>query len=155
MKHKRLKHAAHIFCHMFCGWRLIMSYGDLERLGSGTVTIDVLTSVCSFDGRPIPTLLIATELSAWFQEEVRAYHIDVTYIYKAMLSADLVLDVIPAQERRTNGQYFGPGQQLLTPSHFVGCGIDARSRIVTDEAVYRSTYHDWEEWPVGRFSGKV
>ncbi len=155
MKHKRLKHAVHIFCHMFCGWRLAMSYGHLERLGSGAVSIDVLSSACTFNGSAIPTLSIATELTAWFDEDLLAHRIDMAHIYEAPLTADLVLHLIPAKERRSKTYYFGPNQQLLTPAHFVGCAIDAASRIVTDETVYTSTYRDWEEWPAGSFPQAV
>lgn len=43
MRRKRLQHAADTLCHMFCGWRLVNSYQELERLGSGTLLIDALT----------------------------------------------------------------------------------------------------------------
>jgi hypothetical protein len=140
---------------MFCGWRLTMSYGTLERLGSGNMTIDVLSSACTFNGSSIPTLPIVGELSFWFQKDLAAHHIDIASLVEARLSADLVLDVISAKERRTNRQYIGPDQRPLRPSHVVGCAIECTSRIVTDETIYTGTYRDWEEWPVGRFASEV
>ena len=43
MRRKRLKHCADTLCHMFCGWRLVNSYADIESLGSGALKICRIT----------------------------------------------------------------------------------------------------------------
>ena len=77
VRRKRLQHSADTFCQMFCGWRLANSYKDLERLGSGTLSIDVLVGSCRFDGTPIEPLSIAGELHSWLCEDLAAQGIPI------------------------------------------------------------------------------
>jgi len=42
MRRKRLNHCSDIVCDMFCGWRLMNSYEDLVRLGSGHLVINLI-----------------------------------------------------------------------------------------------------------------
>ena len=77
MRHKRLKHSADTLCHMFCGWRLANSYFDIEKLGSGTLTIDALSGESKFNGTPIDDLNIAGELHLWLIEDCHANGVNI------------------------------------------------------------------------------
>ena len=134
---------------MFCGWRLFDSYPVLEKLGSGTLTIDSLTQACSFNGQPIPSLSIARELAAWLKQDLADYSTSVNSIREAMLTVDLQFGTVPKAERRTRDAHFGPNGQHLVPPIFIACEISCRSRVATDEKVYESEYRDREEWPSG------
>ena len=73
MRRKRLQHVADTLCHMFCGWRLLFSFAKLERIGSGTLEIDVLERTCRFEGEEIERLTIADELHAWMTGDLAAH----------------------------------------------------------------------------------
>src|SRR5205085_1874444 len=89
VRRKRLQHSADTFCQMFCGWRLANSYKDLGRLGSGTLSIDVLVGSCRFDGTPIEPLNIAGELHSWLCEDLTAQGITIGALLRAGLTARL------------------------------------------------------------------
>ncbi|HEX8694003.1 MAG TPA: hypothetical protein VF746_16390 [Longimicrobium sp.] len=149
MRRKRLQHAADNLCQMFCGWRLHGCYPELERLGSGTLVVDVLAEACTFEGEPIPALGIARELAAWLREDLAAHHIDVERLREARVTVEVRLGTVPKAERRTRDSHFGPGGRHLVPPRFVACDLLCRSRVATDEKVYASEYRDYEEWPPG------
>lgn len=80
MRRNRLKHAAHVVCHMFCGWRLTNAFDNLKQLGSGLLVIDVLALQCRLNGEPIKVLSIADELHTWLLRDLRQHHIPVVSI---------------------------------------------------------------------------
>lgn len=139
---------------MFCGWRLINSYRDLERLGSGQLSIDALTGSCSFDGRPIEQLSIACELSAWLREDAESHRIPLESLRHAQLHAELGFSQIDGSERTTNDQHMDRGGKPVCKGTFNRVRISCRSEVTTDEAAYTSTFLDLEEWPVGRPANK-
>ena len=149
MRRKRLQHAADTLCHMFCGWRLINSYRELERLGSGRLTVDALTEACTHNDRPIPSLSIARELSAWLRADLAAHNIELSHIREANLSAELSFGAIARAARESNAAHFDADGQQVAPPRFLVCDIACRSRVATDERVYTSEYRDREEWPPG------
>jgi hypothetical protein len=149
MHRKRLQHAADILCHMFCGWRLINSYADLERLGSGTLTIDALTGRCAHNDVAIPSLSIAGELQAWLAGDLSAHHIDSAGLREAALTAQLAFSHVPRTARVTHDTHFAPAGLLLDPERYLRCDIACTSRVVTDDRSYESRYQDIEEWPPG------
>ena len=126
MKHNRLKHCAHVLCHMFRGWRLHSDWETIVRLGPGMLKIDLLTEACWHDGNEIPALAIAKELRSWLLEDLEAHNIPLDRISEAKLEVGLELGIpepTPA----------GPG---------VPVNFHCQSQIKTDEAVYNSTYTD-------------
>jgi hypothetical protein len=134
---------------MFCGWRLINSYRDLERLGSGQLSIDALSGSCSFNGRPVEQLSIAYELSAWLREDAQSHGIPLESLREAQLHAELGFSQIDSSDRATNDQHMDRGGKPVRKGAFNRVRINCRSEVTTDEAVYTSTFSDLEEWPVG------
>jgi hypothetical protein len=134
---------------MFCGWRLINCYTALERLGSGTLTIDALSGVCTHNGTQIPSLSIARELQAWLAADLAAHQIDPAGLREAVLNAQLSFGQVSRTERVTRDQHFAASGQHLDPERFNRCEISCTSRVVTDERAYESQYSDVEEWPPG------
>jgi len=134
---------------MFCGWRLINSYRDLERLGTGQLRVDALSGNCSFNGSPIDKLSIAHELSAWMREDLLSHGIPAESIRFAELHAELSFSRIDAPDRRTNDQHMDSGGKPVRKGPFNRVQINCRGEVATDEATYTATFSDLEEWPVG------
>ena len=134
---------------MFCGWRLVNSYGTLEQLGSGELRIDALTEACSFDGAPVQSLSIATELAAWLREDLAANRIEAAAVREALLVADLEFGEIDRSGRTTRSEHFAPDGRHVSPARFIRLDIRCSSRVATDERIYTSEYRDREEWPAG------
>jgi hypothetical protein len=132
---------------MFCGWRLANSYKDLERLGSGTLIIDVLVGCCRFDGVPIEAPHIAAELHSWLGEDLAAQGIPIAALLRASLTARLSITAIGSRQRATPVQYLGADGKPVRSGGFYRCEIECESEVVTEEAVYRSRSRDVEEWP--------
>jgi hypothetical protein len=134
---------------MFCGWQLMFSYATLEQLGSGTLRINVLTEECFFNDTPISSLSIAATLAAWMRRELADNQIDVAALAEVSLTVQVHIRCIESHYRQTDNQYFGSNQQPLISDYYTSCAMDCRSKIVTAEKTYLSTYQDYEEWPRG------
>lgn len=149
MRRKRLQHSADTLCQMFCGWRLANSYEGLERLGSGSLSVDVLVGSCRFDGTPIGPLNIAGELHSWLCEDLAAQGIPTGAVLRAGLTARLSIAAIGSRPRATPVQYLRADGKPVRSGGFYRCKIECESEVATDEATYRSRLTDMEEWPVG------
>ncbi len=149
MRRKRLKHSADTLCHMFCGWRLMNSYADIELLGSGTLEIDALTGSATFNGQPIDPLAIAGELQAWLAEDCESNNIPIDEIRTANLTATLDLTKTDWKQRQTCQHWFDHKGAEIVWRQINRCVIECSSIITTDECEYRSLYNDIEEWPEG------
>jgi hypothetical protein len=132
---------------MFCGWRLANSYKDLGRLGSGTLSIDVLVGSCRFDGVPIEPPLIAGELHFWLCEDLNARGIPINALLRASLTARLSIIAIGSGLTATRVQYLGADGKSVHSGGYYRCEIECESEVATEEAVYRSHSTDVEEWP--------
>ena len=142
MRRKRLEHQVHIFCHMFCGWRLTNDHELLTKKGSGRIEIDVLTGETTYKGIVEPDLHMTTEICVWFKEDIESNNIDISMIKRAVLIADL--DIKPlVGKRKATERWNSPIRE------FMSCNIKCLGLIETDEKVYSSTLEDYEEWPVG------
>jgi len=146
---KRLQHSADTFCHMFCGWRLANSYKDLERLGGGTLSIDVLVGACRFDGLAIEPPNIAGELHAWLRDDLAAHGIPIDTLLRASLTAHLSITVVGSRSRATPVKFLGTDRKPVRSREYYSCEIECESEVATEGAVYRSRATDTEEWPVG------
>jgi hypothetical protein len=147
VRRKRLQHSADTFCHMFCGWRLANSYKDLERLGSGTLSIDVLAGSCRFDGVPVEPPPSAGELHSWLCEDLAAHGIPIDALLRGSLTAHLSITAVGPRQRATTVQSLGADGQPIRSGGFYRCEIECESEVATEEAVYRSRSTDAEEWP--------
>jgi len=97
MRRKILQDHANVFCQMLVGWRM---GGDLERLhalGSGHLSIDVLTGACTHNEGVVSELHVALELNAWFLERLAQHSIPVQAISHASVDADLSVSEEPRQ----------------------------------------------------------
>lgn len=148
MRRKRLRHVAQNLCQMFCGWRLTNSYRDLERLGSGTLTVDALTGECLVNGAATEELSIAGELQSWLLDDLGRCRVPVEDLREVMVKADLDLTAISAKKRVTRDYHFEDGK-ALTKGTFNRLVIVCRSSVVTSETRYEAEERDVEEWPVG------
>jgi hypothetical protein len=134
---------------MFCGWRLVSSYRELERLGSGTLQIDALTRTCSFNRTQIRPLSIADELHVWLVRDLQEHGINLADLREASLTADLRFGSVDTKDRLTRVVHFEPSGAVVSPPKFLSCEITCHSRVATDEVLYISEYRDLEEWPAG------
>ncbi len=132
---------------MSCGWRLANSYKDLERLGSGTLSIDVLVGSCRIDGVPIEPPHIAGELHSWLCEDLAAQGIPIGALLRAGLTARLSVTAIGSRPRATPVQFLGADGKPVRSGGFYRCEIECESEVATDEATYRSRRRDVGEWP--------
>ncbi len=144
-----MQHVADTLCYMFCGWRLVNSYQELELLHSGTLVIDVRTEACRFEGRDLVPLRIAGELKAWYDRELLDNRIDAGAIREAMLVAELTFGTKPCEKRKKRNVDYSSDSAYVTADHFITCDIHCSSRIITDEREYTSEYTDFEVWPPG------
>ena len=149
MRRRRLKHCADTFCYMFCGWRLINSYTDIESLGSGTLIIDALTGNSTFNGQATKALAIAGELHAWLIEDCQSNSIPIDQICSARLTAKLDFSKTAWKERRSNDHWFDHQGAKIVRKQINRCMIECDATIETDETAYRSQYRHLEEWPEG------
>jgi hypothetical protein len=149
MRRKRLKHCADTLCHMFCGWRLVNSYSEIESLGSGTLEIDALTGDATFDGQPTKSLAIAGELHAWLRQDCDSNNIPMDHIHAAKLTAALDLKKTDWKKRQSRDHWFDHKGAEILWRQINRCIIECNSLITTDACEYRSRYHDLEEWPEG------
>jgi hypothetical protein len=133
---------------MFCGWRLDNCKPELVKLGSGKLTIDALSGICLFNGATIPELSIATEIKLWLREDMERNHIPMENLVRATLCAMLNFDEIAWHDRIGKDMFFNNGGAVYT-DRMHRCIIDCESEITTNELVYKSHYHDAEEWPIG------
>jgi hypothetical protein len=134
---------------MFCGWRLINSYSDLERLGSGMLSINALSGQCSFNGTPVAQLSIAVELSAWVCDDLLSHAIPVESLNRARLSAELTFSQIEASQRAKSDQHMDRAGTPVKKGVFNRLQIRCESEVMTDETAYTSAFSDLVEWPVG------
>ena len=147
MRRKRLKNITDTLCQMFCGWRLVGSKRMLAELGSGTLEIDALTGQCQFQGKRIVQLPIAIELVGWMQQDLATHRIPTTVLVRARLSVKLSFSQVPWNSR-TKEIFYSNGEAVRSQKMHK-CIFDCDSEVATDEAVYRSTRTEAQEWPVG------
>jgi len=119
---------------MFCGWRLANSYKDLERLGSGTLIIDVLAGSCLFDGLTIEPPNIAWELRSWLCEDLAAQGIPVGALLRAGLTARLSITAGGSRPRDTPVHFLGADGKPIRSGEFYRCEVVCESEVATDEA---------------------
>ncbi|NOY41517.1 MAG: hypothetical protein GXP26_06740 [Planctomycetes bacterium] len=149
MRRKRLKHCADTLCHMFCGWRLVNSYTDIESLGSGTLEIDALSGSSKFADQPTKQLAIAGELRAWLIEDCDTNQIPIDQIHAAKLTATLDFSKTDWKQRKSRDHWFDHKGAEIVWRQINRCVIQCNSIVKTDECEYRSQYQDVEEWPEG------
>jgi hypothetical protein len=147
MRRKRLQHAANTICQMFYGWRLIESKPSLVKLGSGTLEIDAITGQCRFEGKTAGQLNIAEEIRAWLQRDLESNEIPIAAVTGARLAVELSFSVVPWNER--TGEIFISDGKAARTEQMNRCIIKCESNVTTDEAGYRSTLTETQEWPIG------
>ncbi len=140
MRRKVIQNYADTICQMFCGWQLMNDFKQLDRLGSGLLTIDLRTGACVHDGKPTDQLSIARILQAWFFDRCARDAVPTDALTKVLLEAELTISLSDTQ-RDTSMRFSDPRPP------FVGCDIRCRSSVDTDEGTYRGEFTDFEEWP--------
>lgn len=150
LRRKRLKHSVDTFCRMFCGWRLVNSYAEIESLGTGILEIDALTGDATFNGNTSSALPIAGELHAWFLDDCNTHDIPISQISTATLTASLELTTADWKRRKARNSWFNQDGTRLVSHKIKRCVIECKSTITTDEGFeYRSQHKSLEEWPEG------
>ena len=149
MRRKRLQHAADTLCQMFCGWRLVNSFEEITRIGTGTLKIDAISGSCKFNDQEIASIRIAGELNAWLNRDLEKHSIPVAEISRAELTATLTVSRVQTKQRRMKTYFFDSDGKHIAQNNRTRCEITCHSEIATDEAVYRSELKDIEEWPDG------
>jgi hypothetical protein len=134
MKRKRLKHATHIFGHMFCGWQGIgTELNKIRKLGNGCLRINILTEESTFNNKPLKDFTIAKAINNWFKDDCESNNIDLNEIKKADLIVELVFltDTKDKQSLQNSEQKW----------EFRCKGI-----VETNEKVYESDYTKILDW---------
>lgn len=150
MRRKRLQHAADTLCHMFCGWRLVNSFEEIARIGTGTLKIDATNGDCKFNDQHIASIKIAGELHAWLNRDLEQHSIPEGAITRAELTAELTVSRIQHNlPRRQNAYFFDSNGKHIKQKNWTRCEITCHSEIETNEKVYRSDLKDFDEWPDG------
>lgn len=149
MRRKRLNHAADSLCAIFCGWRLMNSYPEIQALGSGTLKIDALTLACQFDGVSIEPLSIAHELQAWLAADLLKHNIPITALEEAVLCVSMDLQCSPAPTRPRGSFYIGKNGMPIEKGDLFRLTAQCKSSIKTDETFYEAQRDLHEQWPVG------
>ena len=132
MRHKRFQNHVETMCDMFCGWRLANSIDELSRLVPGKIEIDVLSEQCWFNGSPINSLNMASELSIWLRKDLQQYKIPVEALQTASVTADIqIVSFIVGTKKRKPSRMWK---------------ICCRSVLATDEQTYSSDLVN-TSWP--------
>lgn len=131
---------------MFCGWRLHFDKPVLSALGSGTLSIDAVSAACHFKDRPIESLSIARQLRTWLSQELARRGLAPGFVRHARLEARLELSTISWADRSSKEQWFRDGKPVAGENLY-RCEIRCSVEVATDEATYRCTRSDREEWP--------
>lgn len=139
MKLKRLNHQAQNLGQMFCGWELMFDYKRLAELGSGILTLNILTKECQNNENSIPPLQIASTLNHRMTQDLAAHGIELEAIEVASLEVEF-------KTERHKGQKGDTSWADPTP-YYIGCTLSCSSKIRAFGREYVSTYVDAEEWP--------
>jgi hypothetical protein len=147
MRRKRLQHVADNLCQMFCGWRQTSSKPQGSRLGTGHLTIDVLSGACAFNGQAVEPLPIAAELRVWLEQDLEQHRVPKDALKEATVHADLSLETVP-WDPVVRTQFFKDGEPVNS-GPMQRCVVKCTSLVRTHEAEYRGEYNDVERWPIG------
>lgn len=149
MRRKRLNHAADTLCAMFCGWRLMNSYKELQALGSGVLVVDALNLTCRFNDADIEPPSIAHELHAWLLTDLEKHNVDRSKIDEATLSVKLNLVRSGKYQGPMGSFYIGKDGKPIEKGEFFRLAAECHSVVRTDEAKYEAARLHQEQWPVG------
>jgi hypothetical protein len=133
---------------MFCGWRLMNSYSELQALGAGLLEIDVLIPACHFNGERVDTLSIAHELHLWLLRDLQKHNIHIASLEEAALAVKIDLTRSPSSKNPRGNFYIGKDGMPITKGEFFKLEAKCKSNVRTKEATYgfERTHH--EQWPV-------
>ncbi len=135
---------------MFCGWQTFFDYNELVNLGSGKLTIDVLSKECEFNNSSIKDLSIAKAFSQWLYEDCKANKIETAFLLKALLIVELDFTIISWSNRKySKGEQFFDNESLIKNKEMNRCVFNCKSIVETDERTYNSSYSKVREWPIG------
>ena len=121
-------------------------------LGSGKLTIDVLSAECTFGDKRISTLSIAKQLCAWFAEELQRLAMDKSEIKRALLAVAVKVTREPWDDSLVDGQFFENGKHVRTDTMCRGV-FKGNFSLVVDDKEYNMDYHDTKTWPAGWKAG--
>ncbi|EMO26321.1 hypothetical protein LEP1GSC170_5931 [Leptospira interrogans serovar Bataviae str. HAI135] len=100
MRKKRLKHTTFTVCRIFCGWRLINSYTELNRLRTGVLKYDFLTQRSFFNDDLIQTPNILEEIEIFFSEELDRMSLTRTAFHLAFLKVEIIQILIESKNSK-------------------------------------------------------
>ena len=147
MRRKRFKHTAFIICHMFCGWRLVNSTKEFNKLGSGIFKYDLLSKKASFNGEIIDNPNICYELDGFLLDEMNRLSLDYSVFKSVILNVDIEQIIIESYKRKTNDIHFDKDKKVLIKGIFYQYKLKCLCTITTEDGEYIGKYNDVEEWP--------
>jgi hypothetical protein len=139
MRRKIIQHYADTLCQMFCGWQLMGDFSRLEHLGTGRLSINLLSGACAHKGKQVEQLSMARILQAWLHERCAKNAVPTDALSQIILEADL--DIQQSDKQRDPSIRYSDA----TPP-FIGCNIRCRSTIATDERTYEGQFTEFREW---------
>ena len=125
-----LQDYANKVCEIFAGWRIAMA--DLERLrdiGSGSISIDLLTGATRLNGDDVDPLTISEELAAWLADRAEKDRVPLDELSAATLAVSFRV----ADDSR------GQGNGLRVE-------FECASELQTDERSYAGQLVKRESW---------
>ncbi|EKR73355.1 hypothetical protein LEP1GSC041_0344 [Leptospira noguchii str. 2006001870] len=135
MRKKRLKHTTFTVCRIFCGWRLINSYTELNRLRTGVLKYDFLTQRSFFNDDLIQTPNILEEIEIFFSEELDRMSLTRTAFHLAFLKVEIIQILIESKNSKKFEKHTHKSNYLSYQYRF-----DCECRILTDEFEYIGKY---------------
>ena len=88
MGRKILQGLAHDMCQIFLGYQVWDDLSRLERLGGGTLTIELISGHCTKDEEHIEPFAIIEKLRAWLSTQLSSHGLERSDIEEAVLAVD-------------------------------------------------------------------
>lgn len=135
MRRKRLKHTTFTVCRMFCGWRLINSAIELNRLGTGVLKYDFLTQKTFFNDGLIQTPNILEEIEIFFSEKLDRMSLAKAAFHLAFLKVKIIQSLVESKNRKKFDKH---AHKSKPESNYISYQyrFDCECRILKDEFEY-------------------
>jgi hypothetical protein len=135
-----LQELAERLCQSFCGWKLQHDRRTLSKLGSGRLEVDLVKKTCRFGHNYIPRLIMVDELIRQLRAHLQDDGAAPEELRSAALEIRLTIEEREDQKDKSVvwfGDYDG----------FVGCEMEIRCTLSTDDESCKAEHRGYVEWP--------
>jgi len=134
MRRKILQDFANLFCQKIIDLPSGYDLASFAHHGSGLYSANILTGVCTLNGKPIPPLRTCDEYREWLSVQLSKHRINSEGIKSVGLQIELKVDKVNIKS--SHGHQFAD-------AHF---SFDCRSQIATDEKSYKGKMAGEKTW---------